>query len=297
MAKFRSWIEAMRLRTLPVSMAGVLAGIGCAAIDGKVRWIPAVVCMIFAVCAQIVSNFANEYYDFKNGLDRKGREGFRRGVTEGDLSPQSMRNATFGLLCFTCILGCVTIFYGGWLMLAVGLAIACFAIGYSAGPYPLSHHGLGDLAVVVFFGIVPVTLTAYLVSGELSWTSPSLPLSVSIGLMAANVLVVNNVRDVDDDRSVGKRTTAVIFGRNAMVGMYFVAGLIAVVLTCVGLYRSISFLIFVPASVYVFLHILIWRRLRVSSGSSLNPLLGMTAMNLLLFSVIFVAAVFALRWT
>ena len=98
MKKFAIWIEAMRLRTLPASVSGVIAGIGFAFMAGVFKWMPAALCLVFAVLAQIASNFANEYYDFKGGLDRPGREGPRRGVTEGDITPRAMRNATFDWL-------------------------------------------------------------------------------------------------------------------------------------------------------------------------------------------------------
>ena len=91
----KAWIEAMRLRTLPVSVAGVIAGIACAVFLGKFNAVPAVLCVLFAMLAQIASNFGNEYYDFKNGVDKKGRDGFRRGVTEGEISPKAMKIATF----------------------------------------------------------------------------------------------------------------------------------------------------------------------------------------------------------
>ena len=94
----KKWIEAMRLRTLPVSISGVLAGIACAMMGIDFSLVPALLCLLFAILAQIASNFANEYYDFKKGVDRKGREGFRRGVTEGDISPAAMKYATFGTL-------------------------------------------------------------------------------------------------------------------------------------------------------------------------------------------------------
>ena len=99
------WIEAMRMRTLPVSIAGVLAGWGCAIWQGKFSIIPALLCLFFAIAAQIASNFGNEYYDFKNGMDRKGREGFRRGVTEGDITPQAMKFATFAMLALAAVTG------------------------------------------------------------------------------------------------------------------------------------------------------------------------------------------------
>lgn len=161
----KAWIEAMRLRTLPVSVAGVLAGTGCAVFKHGFSVVPMLICLVFAVIAQIASNFANEYYDFKNGFDKKGREGYRRGVTEGDISPSAMKRATFGLLFLDALLGCSLIYYGGWWLIAVGVAVAIFAVAYSAGPYPLSHHGLGDVAVVVFFGFVPVIFTEYVQTG------------------------------------------------------------------------------------------------------------------------------------
>ena len=124
----RKWIEAMRLRTLPVSIAGVLAGCGCAVWQGGFSLIPALQCLLFALSAQIASNFGNEYYDFKNGVDRKGREGFRRGVTEGDISPRSMKYATFAMLGLAAIIGCSMLIFGGLWLIPIGCAILLFAL-------------------------------------------------------------------------------------------------------------------------------------------------------------------------
>ena len=147
----KSWIEAMRLRTLPVSVAGVIAGCGCAILLDSFKAVPAILCLTFAVLAQIASNFANEYFDFKNGIDKKGRAGFRRGVTEGEISPQAMKWATYITLALAAVVGCAMLFFGPWWLILVGVVIMVFALAYSAGPYPLSHHGLGDIAVVIFF--------------------------------------------------------------------------------------------------------------------------------------------------
>ena len=142
--KWKSWIEATRLHTLPVSSAGVVMASGYAAMHGSFRWLPALLCFVFALLAQITSNYANEYYDYKNGSDKKGREGFRRGVTEGDITPTAMRRATFGTLALACCVGCCLIPFGGWQLIPVGAVIAVFALAYSAGPMPLSRVGLGD---------------------------------------------------------------------------------------------------------------------------------------------------------
>ena len=226
----KSWIESMRLRTLPVSIAGVIAGCGCAVLLESFRLVPALLCLTFAVLAQVASNFANEYFDFKNGIDKKGREGFRRGVTEGEITPKAMKSATFITLALAALVGCAMLFFGPWWLILVGIVIMIFALAYSAGPYPLSHHGLGDVAVIVFFGVVPVTLTCFLQTRSWDGFEFVLATSVAVGLLAANVLVVNNYRDMEDDAAVGKRTTVVIFGRRVMSLAYLFSGVVAMLL-------------------------------------------------------------------
>lgn len=274
------WIEAMRLRTLPVSVAGVAAGTGCAIFRHGFSLIPMLICLFFAVAAQIAANFANEYYDYKNGLDRKGREGFRRGVTEGDLSPTAMKRATFLILILDALLGCSLIYYGGWWLIAAGVAIMLFALAYSTGPYPLSHHGLGDIAVVIFFGFVPVILTEYVQTGIWHVGTVTFCASLAVGLMAANVLIVNNYRDRDDDAAVGKRTTVVIFGRRAMASVYLFDGIVAALALAIA--GTLA-----PAWTtagwfgYIFCHFILWQQMRDHHGASLNKVLKYTSLLLL----------------
>ena len=151
----------MRLRTLPVSLAGVILAIGFAIAQGEYEMTPAWLCLVFALLAQIASNFANEYYDYKSGLDKKGRVGPRRGVTEGDITPQAMKIATYATLAAACVVGCLLINWSGWWLIGVGVLIAIGVIAYSSGPYPLSRHGLGEVAVLFFFGVIPVNFTYY----------------------------------------------------------------------------------------------------------------------------------------
>lgn len=284
----RSWIEAMRLRTLPVSVSGVIAGVGCAILQGSFNILPALLCLTFAVFAQIASNFGNEYYDFKNGIDKKGRAGFRRGVTEGEITPQAMKRATFITLVMAAIIGCVMLFYGPWWLVIVGIFIMLFALAYSAGPFPLSHYGLGDVAVIIFFGIVPVTFTCYLQTGSWSCLDLALPASVAIGLLAANVLIVNNYRDMEDDANVGKRTTVVIFGRRIMGIAYLLFGIIGMVVMS-PVWVELPSWVYVVPTVYIVLHIGTWQVFIKARGMELNPLLGRTALNLLLFSLMFLS--------
>lgn len=284
----RKWIEAMRLRTLPVSVAGVLAGCGCAVWQDGFSLFPALLCLLFALSAQIASNFGNEYYDFKNGVDRKGREGFRRGVTEGDISPHMMKYATFFMLGLAAVIGCLLLLYGSFWLVLVGGIILLFALAYSAGPYPLSHHGLGDITVVIFFGVIPVTFTCYLQTGGWGQLLVLLTTSVAIGLLAANVLIVNNYRDKEDDEAVGKHTTVVLFGRKAMSLVYLFSGILAMAIMTPLWMQMPLWALFVPL-VFLLLHLFTWRRMSSSRGAALNPLLGRTALNLLTFTLLLLA--------
>ena len=280
------WIEAIRVRTLPVSISGVIAGVACAIIQGDFSLIPALLCLLFAILAQIASNFGNEYYDYKKGIDSKGREGFRRGVTEGDISPRAMKYATFGVLTAAAVIGCTMILYGGWWLIPIGICIILFALAYSAGPYPLSHYGLGDIAVIIFFGFVPVTLTCYLQQNSWEGIYISIPTSLSIGLMAANVLIVNNYRDYESDKAVNKRTTVVLFGRKAMSCCYLLSGIIAITIMFPLLYNLSLYSLIIPI-IYIIRHIISWRKLVTRSGKALNPILGETAKNLFIFTLLF----------
>jgi len=220
MTRTGAWIEGMRLRTLPVSLAGVVAATAFARTSGfDIPWGWAAVCLIFAVLAQIASNFANEYFDYRDGIDTSGkRRGPERGVANGIITPRQMLTATLLTLGLACVIGLLTIMRGGWWLLPCGVFIALGVLAYSAGPYPLSRHCLGEVAVVIFYGIVPVTLTYYLLTLTLS--IPSLLLGVAIGLWGAMVILVNNYRDIDADRAAGKHTLSTRLGPRGSAILY-----------------------------------------------------------------------------
>lgn len=274
----------MRLRTLPVSVAGVLAAWGCAVGDGCFRVLPGVLCLVFAVLCQVASNFANEYYDYRAGRDKVGREGPPRGVTEGDIRPETMKKAVFATLAVAALVGLSLTWWGGLWLIVAGAFIGFGALAYSTGPWPLSTHCMGEVAVFVFFGLVPVTLTYYVMSGE--WAADVFMVASAIGLMGANVLIVNNYRDIPDDRSVGKHTLATEFGSGAMVVLYIVNASVAMILVCgvrydmVPLVRWAQFFYYI-ASVAVAIRMLKRR------GASLTPLLGITSVLMTLFALVF----------
>lgn len=285
----KAWIEAMRLRTLPVSIAGVITAVGFCEADGRFLVIPSAICLLFAVLAQIASNFANEYYDFKKGFDKPGREGPRRGVTEGDISPAAMKSAVFIALALSCAVGLSLIHWGGWWLIAAGALIAVGALAYSAGPYPLSHHALGEVAVIFFFGIIPVNFTYFIEAGSFGLNAALG--SLSIGLMGANVLLVNNYRDSDDDAAVGKTTIAMKFGPRVALELYRLNGIVAVALMgrVWGQYPAAWLII--PA-VYLIAHLLLTRRISRIHGRALNPMLGLTALLMLFYALGFAITTF-----
>ena len=292
--QLKIWLECFRLRTLPVSLSGVVIAIGLAKWLGHFHWKPAVLCLVFGLLAQIVSNTANEYFDFKKGTDKPGRVGPRRGVTEGDISPKTLRNVTFGLLVLAGVVGCCLIPFGGWWLLPMGIVIALAALAYSTGPYPLSYHGLGELMVFIFFGIVPVNLTYYVQA--LRWDPMVILFSITIGLLAVNVLLVNNYRDVEDDREAGKRTSVVIFGRqpaslayliNGFAGMGMLSALWVMIAVRWGIGRSLPVWTLAIPVLYLIMHTFTWYKLTRRDGAALNPLLGETARNMLIITLLF----------
>lgn len=286
----KAWIEAMRLRTLPVSAAGVITAAAQCQLSGELRWMPVTLCLLFAVLAQIASNFANEYYDFKAGLDRPGREGPRRGVTEGDITPQAMKNATFMTLGLACAAGLLLVFYGGLWLIGAGIIIAAGALAYSTGPYPLSRHCLGEIAVFFFFGIIPVNLTYYV--STLHWSEECLWSSVIIGLLGANVLITNNYRDADDDASVGKTTIAVKFGRGFASTLYLMNGVAAFLLS--GLtWPGDDAWATVFRSLFLLVNILLWNGLTRLTGSKLTRILAGTSVLMLIYAAAFLIFAFS----
>jgi 1,4-dihydroxy-2-naphthoate octaprenyltransferase len=207
-------------------MAGVLTACGYAAAHGTIHWGYAAVCMVFALLAQIASNFANEYFDFKAGIDTPGRDGPRRGVTEGDITPHAMLRATVTTLGVACLLGLSTVARGGWWLIAAGALIAVGAMAYSAGPFPLSRRCMGEVAVVLFYGIIPVNLTYYLQA--LSFSHDVLLGSVAVGLIGAQVILINNYRDTESDRAKGKHTlSSTLLGRRGSAWFYVALGVVA----------------------------------------------------------------------
>ena len=226
---WKTWVAASRPRTLPAAVAPVLVGSGLAWRDGHFDGRATGLCLGFALLVQIGTNFANDYYDFIKGADTAARVGPRRAVAAGLIAPATMRRAMWAVFAtaFACGLGLIA--WGGPGLLAVGVASIVCGLAYTGGPWPLGYHGLGDVFVFLFFGLVAVGATYFVQAGRLA--TDAVIAAIPIGLLTANILVVNNYRDVATDAAAGKRTLVVRFGRGfarAQFGVSLAVALVAV---------------------------------------------------------------------
>ncbi|MCL4861607.1 MAG: 1,4-dihydroxy-2-naphthoate polyprenyltransferase [Caldilineaceae bacterium] len=225
---FRAWLLAARPKTLPAAVGPVLVGAALAYSDGRFAAGPALAALVGALLLQVGSNLANDYFDFFRGADLADRLGPTRVTAAGLISPAGMRAGMGVVFGLTALIGLYLIRMGGWPILAVGAASIVAALAYTGGPFPFGYHGLGDLFVFLFFGLVAVCGTYYVQA--LTVTPAVLLAAVAPGLLITAILVVNNLRDIDTDRRANKRTLAVILGRRAtlleyralLAGGYFV---------------------------------------------------------------------------
>ena len=218
MANIQIWFEATRPKTLPAAVAPVVLGTAMANSIGQFHLLPAVICLGFALLVQIGTNFANDYLDGIKGTDTAARLGPRRAVAAGLVSPSTMKWAAIGILVFAFCLGLSLIYFGGWWLLAVGVSSVLCAWFYTGGPYPLAYNGMGDVFVVLFFGLIAVGGTFHVQAGFVS--QEVILLGLACGLVVNNILVVNNYRDIDEDLQANKRTLVVLLGRRWALVQY-----------------------------------------------------------------------------
>jgi 1,4-dihydroxy-2-naphthoate octaprenyltransferase len=208
----RIWLMAARLRTLPAAVAPVLVGTAVAVQRGVFRPGAFAAALLGALFIQIGTNLANDYSDAKRGADADERVGPVRVTAGGLVPPRQVLMATYVTFGLAVVCGLYLVFASGIELLFVGVASIAAGVLYTGGPRPYGYEGLGEIFVFLFFGVVAVSGSAF---AQLeSWPWQAFVLSVPIGLLAAAILVVNNVRDIDGDRRAGKRTLAVRVGRD-----------------------------------------------------------------------------------
>ena len=215
---YNYWIAATRPKTLPAGFVPVILGSSIAFADGKFNLFLAIITLICSTVLQIISNFVNEIYDYTKGTDSTERLGPKRMVASGFISVDEMTKGTIILACVAALLGTVIICMSDLWVLLIGVAALAFAWMYTGGPYPLSYHGLGDLFVFIFFGIIAVNGSYYVQT--LSFSPIVLLASIATGFLSMNILGVNNFRDIDTDPKSGKLTLSSMLGHDNCIIFY-----------------------------------------------------------------------------
>ena len=279
-----SWIEASRPKTLVASFVPVLVGskgflfTKCKNLDVILVLLG---CFLFSGLVQIATNLANDYFDSVKGADRIRTIAPKRMVSSGEISGDIMLKAAIVLLILAFGVGLSTVLIAGadYWFIALGLLCIVCAIWYTAGPFALAYNGLGDVFVVVFFGLIGVEGTNYLLSCTIgySWV-PKLGLALSVGLLINNLLVVNNYRDCEEDFKVGKRTSVVIFGKK--IGVFlFLTGYLVPSFVAFSNHNYISLVIIITSTLS--LNFLI----RGKTAKEFNRALSLSAMSVILFGL------------
>ncbi len=275
---------AARPKTLPAAVGPVLVGAALAYADGSFKLLPALACLLCALLLQMGSNLANDYFDFFTGADATGRLGPQRVTSSGLLSPASVRLGMIVVFAAAALVGLYLVSVGGWPILAVGVAAILAALAYTGGPFPFGYHGLGDLFVFLFFGLVAVGGTYYVQALHLNRLA--ILAGVAPGVLITAILVVNNLRDLESDARVGKRTLAVLLGQHNTRRWYTLLLLVAYAVPLVMVLRTGQsawvLLPWLTAPLAIRLLRPIWR---ATDGPTLNATLAGTARLSLLFSV------------
>ena len=274
-SKINSWILASRPKTLLAAVVPVMVGSALAISQGKFFLLYSLIALVCSTLIQIGTNFTNDLYDFLKGSDTVKRKGPRRVLASGLISVKEMKLAIVIVFGLTFLFGLYLVYSVGILILWVGIFSIFAGIIYTAGPYPLAYNGLGDLFVFIFFGIVGTMGTYYLHTQEIS--SLAFIVSLPVGGLITNILIVNNYRDIEEDRNSNKKTLTVILGKEFSRWQYIFFILISY-LTSFSLYFIFNFSawIFLPITT-IPISIILIRMLYTFKGEELNKTLELSA--------------------
>ena len=285
LSRWQVWMLASRPKTLPAAASGVVTGTALALRDGHFRFGPALAALFVALLLQIGSNLANDVYDYERGADAGERHGPTRVTQAQLLTPAQVKVGMWTVFGLAGLLGLYLAFVAGWVVILIGLAAICSAIAYTGGPFPLGYYGLGDLFVFIFFGVAAVAGTYFVQAGSVSvgaWW-----MSLPIGWLIVDILVVNNLRDINADRAAGKHTLAVRFGERGTRIQYIV-----LLATSYSLLPILALFGIIPwTSVLAWLSLpMSWRTLQIvlkKAGPPLNEALAGTGQTTLVYSLLF----------
>lgn len=290
-SSLRHWILAARPKTLTGAMIPVILGSALAYHDGVLNWPLVVCCALFAGFMQIAANMINDLYDYQKGTDREDRLGPERACAQGWITPEAMRKGIAAVLCLASVAGMTAFWmcwqnlpYHGTELIATGILCIIFAFLYT---YGLSYIGLGDVLVLLFFGLVPVCGTYYIQAHQITW--PCILLGFIAGISIDALLVINNYRDRDQDRISGKKTIIVWGGEKFGRYLYMLIGPFVAVLSIWFGYLLNGNILYFQIAVYIYLvlHINAWYKMnRIRSGKALNRILALTSLNMFILAIL-----------
>ncbi len=280
------WVQAARPWTLGVAVSPVFMGTIIAHTEGGIQWLAAVAALLGGVFIQIGTNLANDYFDFKKGADTASRVGPQRVTQSGLIAPRTVRNGFLASFGISFLLGIYLVYVGGWPIVVIGLLSLLLGVIYTGGPFPLAYHGLAELPAFLFFGPIACATTTYVQTG--TWIIPSLIAGASAGFFSVALLSINNLRDYQEDRKVGKRTLIAIYGRRFGVVEYGLSILTATLLPLLLVFiaPAHSMIGITAITSLMALHAL---RITVNykESSELYAVLKMTSKLQIIFTVIF----------
>ncbi|CAD5375007.1 1,4-dihydroxy-2-naphthoate octaprenyltransferase [Rubrivivax sp. A210] len=291
LSAWRAWVIAARPHTLSISINPVLVGCSLAWVEtGRIDWAVMLLAMLGALLLQTGTNLDNDVSDFERGTDRAGRLGLPRATQLGLLSTAQVRTASRACFVLATLAGLALAWHGGWAILLLGVLSALAAMAYSGGPRPISYTPFGDAVVLLFFGFVAVCGSYYLQTLTLSpavWAAAAI-----VGLPASAVLVVNNYRDLDPDRQVGKITLAVCMGRAFSRWEYALLMLLPYALLGVLAEQArFGWALLIPLITLPMALGLVRQFWRATPGPAFNPLLARTATFQVMLSLVLCVAI------
>jgi 1,4-dihydroxy-2-naphthoate octaprenyltransferase len=284
-SKLNSWLLASRPKTLLAAVVPVMVG-SALAISIKKFFLPySIVALLCSILIQIGTNFTNDLYDYLKGSDTIKRKGPQRVLASGLISVKEMKIAIILVFGITFLIGLYLVYSVGILILWVGIFSIFAGIIYTAGPFPLAYKGLGDVFVFIFFGIIGTMGTFYLHTKEISLLA--LIVAIPVGSLITNILVVNNFRDIEEDREANKKTLAVLMGKNFTRWQFISLVIISYVTTLVlHFHFNFSLWILLPF-VTIPLAITLIKMLYTLNGEALNKTLELSAKFAGIFGLLF----------
>jgi 1,4-dihydroxy-2-naphthoate octaprenyltransferase len=285
--KFQSWVLASRPKTLLASVVPVMVGTALAVNTGKFNFLIALIALVCSLLIQIGTNFTNDLYDYLRGADTQLRKGPARVLANGLITQSGMKAGILIMFISAFLLGLYLVYVGGIIILVIGILSIAAGLAYTAGPYPLAYKGLGDIFVFMFFGLIGTLGTFYLHTNEISL--PAFLSSIPVGSLITNILVVNNYRDIETDKTAGKNTLAVKLGKTFTQYQF-------IFLIVVSFLTPLVLFLFFDFKIWIFLPYLtlpvaynIIKMLFTLDGIQLNRTLELTARLSALYGILFSA--------